>query len=109
MAGFCPTGNRGRGGSDAFAASPSMDRMLSRLLDPRDGSVREPVLWLVLGAVAASLLLAFYVLCERQVQRANERHAASRVERIQMRECHRPDGPPEPGCARPLAQAVQFR
>ena len=83
--------------------------MLSRLLDPRDGSFRQPVLWLVLGGVAASLLLAIYALCVGQVRKAQVRNSAARVEQIQLRECYRADAPPEPGCARPMAQAAQLR
>ena len=49
--------------------------MLSRLLDPRDGKPRNPVFWLVVAAIAASQLLAFYVLCTNQVRKAEHRRA----------------------------------
>jgi hypothetical protein len=50
--------------------------MLSRLFDA-DGTPRDPALWLVFGGLVASLLLAFWVVCVQQVQRAQARHAAA--------------------------------
>lgn len=48
--------------------------MLSRLFDA-DGTPRDPALWLVMAGIAASLLLAFFVVCVHQVERAQARHA----------------------------------
>lgn len=48
--------------------------MLSRLFDA-DGTPRDPALWLVMAGLAASLLLAFFVVCVHQVERAQARHA----------------------------------
>jgi hypothetical protein len=66
--------------------------MLSRLFDA-DGTPRDPALWLVLAGVAASLLLAFWVVCVQQVQRAEARHtAAARVQLAGSRDCARTVG-----------------
>ena len=48
--------------------------MLSRLFEA-DGTPRDPALWLVMAGAAASLLLAFFVVCVHQVERAQARHA----------------------------------
>ena len=61
--------------------------MLSRLLDPRTGMPREPVFWLVLIAVLAAQLLAFYLLCSHQVRKAEVRRAQAEVERMAHSDC----------------------
>lgn len=48
--------------------------MLSRLFHA-DGTPRDPALWLVLAGIATSLLLAFFVVCVHQVERAQVRHS----------------------------------
>jgi hypothetical protein len=53
--------------------------MLSRVLDPQTGLLRERAAWLVLAALILSQLLAFYLLCNQQVRRAEERRAAAGV------------------------------
>lgn len=69
--------------------------MLSRLLDPRDGSPRNPVFWLVVSAIAATQLLAFYVLCNEQVRKAEDRRVAVHAQEVahggaQSAAAHRP-------------------
>jgi hypothetical protein len=61
--------------------------MLSRLLDPRSGMQREPVFWLVLAAVVATQLLAFYLLCSHQVRKAENRRTAVEVQRMAHSDC----------------------
>ena len=51
-------------------------RLLSRWFDPADGTPRDPAVWLVLSALALSLLLGFFAVCSSQVRQAEERHAA---------------------------------
>jgi hypothetical protein len=48
--------------------------ILSRMFDT-DGTPRDRALWLVFAGIVASQLLAFFVVCEHQVQRAEARHA----------------------------------
>lgn len=60
--------------------------MLSRLFQA-DGTPRDPALWLVLAGIAASLLLAFFVICVHQVERAQARRAE---ERTQVRQLNSP-------------------
>ena len=43
-----------------------------------DGTPRDRATWLVFAGIVASLLLAFFVVCEHQVQRAETRHAQLR-------------------------------
>ncbi|WP_427915005.1 hypothetical protein ACPWT1_08850 [Ramlibacter sp. MMS24-I3-19] len=57
--------------------------MLSRLFDP-DGTPRNPALWLVMAGVAASLLLAFFVVCVHQVERAQTRHVEESAQARQL-------------------------
>lgn len=61
--------------------------MLSRLLDPRNGVQREPMFWLVLAAVVATQLLAFYLLCSHQVRKAENRRTAVEVQRMAHADC----------------------
>ncbi|MGZ5270601.1 MAG: hypothetical protein ACXWC6_08285, partial [Ramlibacter sp.] len=51
--------------------------MLSRLLDAQ-GMPRERALWLVMAGVVTSQLLAFWIVCHQQVERAAVRHAQVR-------------------------------
>jgi hypothetical protein len=51
--------------------------ILSRIFEA-DGTPRDRATWLVFAGIVASLLLAFFVVCEHQVQRAEARHAQFR-------------------------------
>lgn len=46
----------------------------ARLFDA-DGTPRERAMWLVFAGIVASQLLAFFVVCQHQVERAEARHA----------------------------------
>lgn len=61
--------------------------MLSRLLDPRDGMPRDPAYWLVLAAIVATQLLAFYVVCVHQVRDAPARRALATVQQVAQVDC----------------------
>lgn len=60
--------------------------MLSRVIDPRTGQLRDRAGWLVLAALVLTQLLAFYLLCNQQVRRAEERRAAAGVQPMSI-EC----------------------
>jgi len=53
-------------------------RILARLFE-RDGTPRERALWLVFAGIVASQLLAFFVVCVHQVERAQARHVEART------------------------------
>lgn len=61
--------------------------MLPRFLDPADGSPRERAVWLVLAAVIATQLLAFFLLCSHQVRKAEARRAAWQVQQLAASDC----------------------
>lgn len=61
--------------------------MLSRLLDPENGTPRDRVFWLVLTVLVSSQLLAFYMLCSHQVRKAEVRQAAAEVQRLATSDC----------------------
>jgi hypothetical protein len=65
--------------------------MLDRLLDA-DGKPRERVFWLLLWAVVSVQLLAFYAVCNAQVQGAQERHA-QQVRKVRTEGCTTPVSP----------------
>jgi hypothetical protein len=58
--------------------------ILSRFFGP-DGTPRDRALWLVFAGMAATLLLAFFVVCVHQVQRAEARHV--QLEQTAMQDC----------------------
>ncbi|MBK0394612.1 hypothetical protein [Ramlibacter algicola] len=49
--------------------------LLSRYFDPVDATPRDGAVWLVLAAVALSLLLGFWAVCSSQVRKAESRQA----------------------------------
>ena len=61
--------------------------MLSRLLDPRDGRPRDPAFWLVMAAAVATLLLAFWLVCNHQVRKAEVRRAQADAQRMASTDC----------------------
>lgn len=67
--------------------------MLSRLLDPHDGTPRDRVFWLLLAALAAAQLLAFYSLCLNQVRKAQDRQVVVALQRATDGECPQPVAP----------------
>ena len=65
----------------------SASGMLSRWVDPDTGRLREPAWWLVLIAVVASQLLAFYLLCMQQVRKAEVRREQAQVAQLARQDC----------------------
>jgi hypothetical protein len=56
--------------------------ILSRMFDA-DGTPRDRAMWLVFAGVVASQLLAFFVVCDHQVRRAETRHSQLQVSAAQ--------------------------
>lgn len=76
--------------------------ILSRLFDA-DGTPRERALWLVFAGVVASQLLAFFVVCVHQVERAQARHA--QAQQTAMQDCDEATGI-APRCGNRTADAT---
>lgn len=77
--------------------------MLSRLFEA-DGTPRDPALWLVMAGIVASLLLAFFVVCVHQVERAQARHAE---EQAQAGQLSRAQLAQDQGIATPIASSLR--
>lgn len=78
--------------------------MLSRVLDPQTGSLRDRAGWLVLAALIVTQLLAFYALCSQQVRRAEERRVTVAAQPMSL-ECQRAKR--VPGCKATPAVSAQ--
>jgi len=61
--------------------------MSSRQLNATHGMLRDPAIQLILLAVISVQLLAFYLLCNQQVQKAEERQTVARAERVATNAC----------------------
>ena len=59
--------------------SPTFDKFAS--------NPRKWVLWTVVGVVVTALLTSFYMLCSQQVQKAQQRDAALRSQRVAIADC----------------------
>ena len=55
---------------------------MSRLSDTVLAAARERPLWLVVAAVISTQLLALYLLCNHQVQKAQERRLAWQSQQV---------------------------
>lgn len=57
--------------------------------DPSDPSLqaRSRLFWVVLGAVAAAQLIAFWLLCSHQVRKAEARNNAIMVQQLALQDC----------------------
>ena len=75
--------------------------MLPPLIDRTRRTPADKWLWALLGALAIGQLVAFWMLCTDQVQKAEVRQAAFRAERIAMRD----DCAPRDGRATCMPQA----
>lgn len=61
--------------------------MPTRLLAAADHPERDRLLWLLISGLAIGLFVAFWALCQSQVDKAQARHAALRAERVAMADC----------------------
>jgi hypothetical protein len=67
--------------------------MLPPLLDKSQPSRADKWLWALLGALVVGQVVAIWMLCQQQVDKAQVREAALRVERLAMQdECAPKDG-----------------
>lgn len=67
--------------------------MLPPLLDQTQPSPADKWLWALLGFLVVGQVVAFWMLCSQQVQKAESRDAAVRVARMAMRDdCAPRDG-----------------
>lgn len=67
--------------------------MLPPLLDPSRPSPADKWLWGLLGALVAGQVAAIWMLCQQQVDKAQVREAALRVERVAAQDdCAPKDG-----------------
>lgn len=48
---------------------------------------RSPMFWLLLGAVAAAQLVAFWLLCSHQVRKAEARETQYMVQQLALADC----------------------
>jgi hypothetical protein len=67
--------------------------MLPPLLDKTERTPADRWLWALLGALVAGQIVALWLLCQQQVDKAEVREATLRAERLAMRdECAPKDG-----------------
>jgi hypothetical protein len=66
-----------------------MSAPLDRILDPQTRMPRHKAFWIVLGAVVAAQLVAFWFLCSQQVHRAQAMHAQQQEQKVALADCLR--------------------
>jgi hypothetical protein len=66
-----------------------MSAPFDRILDPQTRLPRHKAFWIVLGALVAAQLVAFWLLCSQQVHRAQARHAQQQEQQVALADCLR--------------------
>lgn len=61
--------------------------MLPPLLEKTIASPRDRWLWAMIGALLVGQVIAFWMLCQSQVSKAEARHASVQVGRVAMADC----------------------
>ena len=61
--------------------------MLPRLLDQTADTPRDRILWGVIFALLGAQIVAFWMLCNYQVKKAEARDAMQQVERTALADC----------------------
>ena len=61
--------------------------ILAAAIDPATQQPRSRMFWVVLGALAAGQLLAFWLLCSHQVRRAEARQNEMTVQQMALADC----------------------
>jgi hypothetical protein len=61
--------------------------ILSQAIDPVTHQPRSRMFWVVLGALAAGQLFAFWLLCSHQVRRAEARQNEMTVQQMALSDC----------------------
>ena len=61
--------------------------LLANVIDPGTQQPRTRMFWMVLGALAAVQLFAFWLLCSHQVRKAEARHSEAVVQQMALSDC----------------------
>ena len=61
--------------------------LLANTIDPRTQQPRSRMFWVVLGALVAGQLFAFWLLCSHQVRKAEARHNERTVNQMALSDC----------------------
>ena len=61
--------------------------MLTTLLDPVTQKPRTPMFWVVLGGMIVVQLMAFWLLCSLQVDKAEARDFDTHLQKIALADC----------------------
>lgn len=64
-----------------------MSSLASHVIDPRTQQPRSRLFWLVLGALVAGQLFAFWLLCSHQVRKAEARSNEVLVHQMALADC----------------------
>ena len=61
--------------------------LLANVIDPGTQQPRTRMFWVVLGALAAMQLFAFWLLCSHQVRKAEARQNESVIQQMALADC----------------------
>jgi len=61
--------------------------LLATVIDPGTQQPRTRMFWVILGALAAAQLFAFWLLCSHQVRMAEARHNEVVVQQMELSAC----------------------
>jgi len=61
--------------------------LLATVIDPGTQQPRTRMFWVILGALAAAQLFAFWLLCSHQVRMAEARHNEVVVQQMALSDC----------------------
>ena len=63
--------------------------MPSPLSHPRAATPKDMLMWAGLGGLAVGLLVAFWMLCSQQVEKAQSRDASAHLQSVAVADCPR--------------------
>jgi hypothetical protein len=61
--------------------------LLANVIDPGTQQPRTRMFWVILGALAAVQLFAFWLLCSHQVRKAEARRSEALVQQMALSDC----------------------
>jgi hypothetical protein len=61
--------------------------VLANVVDPATQQPRSNMFWVLLGALAAGQLFAFWLLCSHQMRKAEARHNEMTVQQMALADC----------------------
>jgi hypothetical protein len=61
--------------------------LLANVIDPGTQQPRTRMFWVILGALAAVQLFAFWLLCSHQVRKAEARQSEALVQQMALSDC----------------------